>query len=104
MHSTSQWTSQEQTARMAECQQDTVRAAVEKEMRTVENQANWRCRAVTVDHSTQSRIRIACRNEDEHQLVKRAAEKIGSGSRVPQRLVLHLIPHVAINKRFLASW
>ncbi|KAF2022536.1 hypothetical protein EK21DRAFT_119652 [Setomelanomma holmii] len=60
----------------------TVRAAVEKEMRTVENQANWRCRAVTVDHSTQSRIRIACRSEDEHQLVKRAAEKIGLGSRV----------------------
>jgi hypothetical protein len=60
----------------------TVRAAVEKEMRTGENQANWRCRAVTVDHSTQSRIRIACRNEDEHQLVKRAAEKIGLGSRV----------------------
>ncbi|KAF2033799.1 hypothetical protein EK21DRAFT_85958 [Setomelanomma holmii] len=53
-----------------------VRAAVEKEMRTVENQANWQCRAVTVDHSTQSRIRIACRDEDEHQLVKRAAEKI----------------------------
>ncbi|KAF2024315.1 hypothetical protein EK21DRAFT_94205 [Setomelanomma holmii] len=44
----------------------TVRAAVEKEMRTVENQANWQCRAVTVDHSTQSRIRIACRDKDEH--------------------------------------
>ena len=59
-----------------------VRAAVEKEMRTMENQENWRCRAVTVDHATQSRIRIACRDEDEHQLVKRAAEKIGAGSRV----------------------
>jgi hypothetical protein len=43
-----------------------VRAAVEKEIRTMENQANWRCRAVTVDHATQSRIRITCRNEDEH--------------------------------------
>jgi regulator of replication initiation timing len=59
-----------------------VRAAVEREMRTMENQENWRCRAVTVDHATQSRIRIACRDEDEHQLVKRAAEKIGAGSRV----------------------
>jgi regulator of replication initiation timing len=59
-----------------------VRAAVEKEMRTMENQENWRCRAVTVDHATQSRIRIACRDEDEYQLVKRAAEKIGAGSRV----------------------
>ncbi|KAG9185064.1 hypothetical protein G6011_03011 [Alternaria panax] len=60
----------------------TVRAAVEKEMRTRENLENWRCRAVTVDHATQSRIRIACRDEDEYQLVKRAAEKIGAGSRV----------------------
>ena len=59
-----------------------VRATVEKEMRTMENRENWRCRAVTVDHATQSRIRIACRDEDEHQLVKRAAEKIGAGSRV----------------------
>jgi hypothetical protein len=30
----------------------TVRAAVEKEMRTRENLENWRCRAVTVDHVT----------------------------------------------------
>jgi hypothetical protein len=60
----------------------TVRAAVEKEMRTMENRGNWRCRAVTVDHATQSRIRIACRDENEHELVKRAAEKIGAGSRV----------------------
>lgn len=60
----------------------TVRVAVEKEMRTMEHHENWRCRAVTVDHATQSRIRIACRDEDEHGLVKRAAEKIGAGSRV----------------------
>ncbi|KAK7177902.1 KR domain-containing protein [Paraphaeosphaeria sporulosa] len=39
-------------------------------------------RAVSVDHATQSRIKIACRDEDEHELVKRAAEKIGAGSRV----------------------
>jgi hypothetical protein len=59
-----------------------VRAAVEKEMRTMEHHEHWRCRAVTVDHATQSRIWIACRDEDEHGLVKRAAEKIGAGSRV----------------------
>jgi hypothetical protein len=60
----------------------TVREAVEKEMRMMDKHENWRCRAVTVDHATQSRIRIACRDEDEHQLVKRAAEKIGARSRV----------------------
>jgi hypothetical protein len=60
----------------------TVRAAVEKEMRTMEAHKSWRCRAVTADHATQSRIRIACRDEDEHELIKRAAEKIGAGSRV----------------------
>jgi hypothetical protein len=60
----------------------TVRAAIESELRTAENQENWRCRAMTVDQRNQSRIRIACRNETEHQLVKRAAEKIGRGARV----------------------
>ena len=60
----------------------TVRAAVEKEMRTMEAHKSWRCRAVTADHATQSRIRIACRDEDEHELIRRAAEKIGAGSRV----------------------
>ncbi|KAF1922248.1 uncharacterized protein M421DRAFT_413468, partial [Didymella exigua CBS 183.55] len=60
----------------------TVRAAVEKEMRTMESHGNWRCRAVTADHATQSRIRIACRDKDKHKLVKKAAEKISAGSRV----------------------
>jgi FtsZ-binding cell division protein ZapB len=60
----------------------TVRAAVEKEIRTIETYENWRCRAVTVDQRNQSRIRIACRNEAEHELVKKAAEKIGTGTRV----------------------
>lgn len=60
----------------------TVRAAVEREIRTTENRENWRCRAVTVDQRNQNRIRIACRSEAEHQLVKRAAEKIGAGTRV----------------------
>ncbi len=60
----------------------TIRAAVEREIRSVEQGKHWRCRAVTVDQRNQNRIRIACRNEAEHELVKRAAEKIGAGTRV----------------------
>jgi hypothetical protein len=60
-----------------------IRAAVEKEIRTIENHTNWRCRAVTVDPKNTNRIRIACRDEAEHQLVKKAAEAtIGAGARV----------------------
>jgi hypothetical protein len=60
-----------------------VKTAVEKEIRTMENHMNWRCRAVTVDPKNPNRIRIACRDEAEHQLDKKAAEaKIGAGARV----------------------
>ncbi|KOC07778.1 hypothetical protein AFLA70_340g000881 [Aspergillus flavus AF70] len=60
-----------------------IRAAVEKQIRTMENHMNWRCRAVTVDPRNTSRIRIACRDEAEHQLVKKVAEaKIGAGARL----------------------
>lgn len=60
-----------------------IRAAVEKEVRTMENHTNWRCRAVTVDPKNTNRIRIACRDETEHQLVKKVAEAtIGAGARV----------------------
>lgn len=60
-----------------------IRAAVETEIRTMENHMHWRCRAVTVDPKNTSRIRIACRDEAEHQLVKKVAEaKIGAGARV----------------------
>ncbi|KAJ6114125.1 hypothetical protein N7512_007570 [Penicillium capsulatum] len=49
----------------------------------MENNAHWRCRAVTVDPKNTNRIRIACRDEAEHQLVKKVAEaKIGAGARV----------------------
>ncbi|KAI3036521.1 hypothetical protein CBS147353_11931 [Aspergillus niger] len=51
-----------------------IRTAVEAEIRTMENYTNWRCRAVTVDPKNTSRIRIACRDEAEHQLVKKVAE------------------------------
>jgi len=61
----------------------TIRAAVEKEIRARDDYTHWRCRAVTVDPKNTNRIKIACRNEVEHQLVKRAAEtKIGAGARV----------------------
>jgi hypothetical protein len=43
-----------------------IRRAVETEIRTMENQLNWRCRAVTVDLKNTNRIRIACRDEAEH--------------------------------------
>jgi hypothetical protein len=60
-----------------------IRAAVESEIRTMEGHTHWRCRAVTVDPKNTNRIRIACRDEDEHQLVKKVAEaKIGAGARV----------------------
>jgi hypothetical protein len=60
-----------------------IRAAVEKEIWTMENHTNWRCRAVTVDLKNTNRFRIACRDEPERQLVKKVAEAtIGAGARV----------------------
>jgi hypothetical protein len=60
-----------------------IRATVEAEIRTMEGHMHWRCRAVTVDPRNTNRIRIACRDEDQHQLVKKVAEaKIGAGARV----------------------
>ena len=60
-----------------------IRAAVETEIRTMKNHLHWRCRAVTVDPKNTNRIRIACRDEAEHKLVKRVTEaKVGAGARV----------------------
>lgn len=60
-----------------------IRAAVETAIRTMENHLYWRYRAVTVDPKNTNRIRIACRDETEQQLVKKVAEtKIGAGARV----------------------
>ena len=76
------------TSKMAENENERmtagpIRAVVETEIRTMEGQTHWRCRAVTVDPKNTNRIRIACRDEDEHQLVKKVAEaKIGAGARV----------------------
>lgn len=76
------------TSKMAESENErtsagSIRAAVETEIRTTEDHSHWRCRAVTVDPRNTNRIRIACRDEAEHQLVKKVAEaKIGAGARV----------------------
>lgn len=60
-----------------------VKAAVEKEVRTIDEYGSWQCRAVTIDPKNTNWIRIACRNEAEHKLIKRVAEtKIGAGVRV----------------------
>lgn len=60
-----------------------IRATIEKEIRTMDDHNHWRCRAVTVSPRDSKRIRIACRDEAEHQLVKKVAEeKIGTGARV----------------------
>jgi uncharacterized coiled-coil protein SlyX len=62
----------------------TVRGVVEREMRATKDNASWRCRAVTVDPKNTNRIKIACRDEEEHQMVKQVAEKtkLASGVRV----------------------
>jgi hypothetical protein len=60
-----------------------IRTAVEKEIRTLKDHTNWRCRAVTKDAKNTTRIRIACRDEDEQRMIKQVAEtKIASGIRV----------------------
>lgn len=76
------------TSRMAEFESEkmsagSIRAAVETEIRATADHTHWRCRAVTVDPKNTNRIRIACRDEAEHQLVKKVAEsQIGAGARV----------------------
>jgi len=76
------------TSRVAEEDADktspsAIRAAVEKEIRATNGQDNWRCRAVTRDAKNMNRVRIACRDETEQQMVKQAAEtKTAPGIRV----------------------
>ncbi|KAM9873442.1 reverse transcriptase [Verticillium dahliae] len=62
----------------------TVRMAVEMEMRTRREDDSWKCKAVTVDAKNASRIKIVCRDETEHNMVKQAAERmeLASGVRV----------------------
>ncbi|KAM3550091.1 hypothetical protein ARSEF4850_008517, partial [Beauveria asiatica] len=60
-----------------------VRTVIETEARLKLERANWRCRAVTKDRKNPNRIRIACRDEVEHDLVKQLAHaKLPTGARV----------------------
>ena len=52
-----------------------IRQAIETKMRTREGHANWRCAAVIRDSKNTKRIKIACRDESELQLVKESAQK-----------------------------
>jgi hypothetical protein len=75
-----------------------VRTAVETEIRAMENYTNWRCRAVTVDPKNTNQIRITCRDEAEHQLVKKVAEtKVSAGARVLHN-ELHLVKVNSVNR------
>ena len=75
-----------------------IRAAVEKEIRTTNGQDTWRCRAVTRDARGTNRVRIACRDEPEQQMVRQAAEtKIAPGIRV-LRDKLYLIKVDNVNR------
>jgi uncharacterized coiled-coil protein SlyX len=61
----------------------TIRSAIEEEIRTGGEQKDWRCRAMTMDPRKPQRIKIICRDEAEHRLVKQAAEKTNApGARV----------------------
>jgi hypothetical protein len=51
-----------------------IRTIVEKSMRNKQDNAIWRCRAVTIDPKNPHRVRIACRDEAEHKTVKQAVE------------------------------
>ncbi|EXM12452.1 hypothetical protein FOTG_19047 [Fusarium oxysporum f. sp. vasinfectum 25433] len=61
----------------------TIRATVENEIRSELDNPTWRCRAVTKDPKNPHRIRITCRDESEHEIVKRIAEtKLAPGARI----------------------
>ncbi|KAF3392112.1 hypothetical protein DPV78_010808 [Talaromyces pinophilus] len=53
-----------------------IRQMIEKVMRENEETKNWRCAAVVKDPKNTAQIRVICRNEDEIQQVKEAAQKI----------------------------
>lgn len=68
---------------VSETEPGKIRQAIEREIRTTEDQAAWRCVAVNKDPRNPTRIRIVCRSETELLLVKDAAQKtIAAGARV----------------------
>jgi hypothetical protein len=56
-------------------QPELIREAIEKEIRVGPERDNWRCTAVTRDPRNSTRIRVACKDETELQLVEEAAQK-----------------------------
>lgn len=54
---------------------DVIRTVVESEVRREKESPAWRCRAVTKDLKAPHRIKIICRDEEEHQVIKGIAEK-----------------------------
>jgi hypothetical protein len=71
-------TSRVEESRKEEAQIGPIRTAIEKEIQESSGQENWRCIAVMRHPRNTNRIRIACRNEEELQEVKKAAEKTGT--------------------------
>ncbi len=60
-----------------------IRTMVETGVRTEQDKPSWRCRAVTKSPKNPHRIRIACRDEEEHKTVKRVVEaKLVPGARI----------------------
>ena len=61
----------------------TIRSMVESGVRSELDNPSWRCRAVTKDPKNPHRIRITCRDDGEHEVVKRIAEaKLPRGARI----------------------
>ncbi|KAL9564020.1 hypothetical protein ACKAV7_011880 [Fusarium commune] len=64
-------------------QEEIVHEIVENEVCSELDNPTWRCRAVTKDPKNPHRVRITCRDESEHEIVKRAAEiKLALGARI----------------------
>jgi hypothetical protein len=61
----------------------TIRTVVESGVRSELDNPTWRCRAVTRDPKNPHRIRITCRDDSEHEIVKRIAEaNLTQGARI----------------------
>jgi hypothetical protein len=71
-------TSSVEEDRKEETKVSAIQRTIEKEMRKAENQENWKCVAAMRDLRNTGCIRIACRNEEELQAVKKAAENAGT--------------------------
>jgi hypothetical protein len=51
-----------------------IRTIVEREVRTKMDVPTWSCRAVTSNTRTPHQVRVLCRDEEEHQMIKRVLE------------------------------